>query len=274
MTASIGPDAARYILAGRGQRVARPFNLRWLLPSILGDDLRLWWWAWGVSWPVLAVSVTWWASATVEGWQRPVTTAALVVALPGVFGPHVVRPVGVDLPAMALTALAAALWVNDLEIIAVIVLIHAASVKETSPVWLALWVWSPWPLIGLALPAIAWFVRKPGMDQVTAQPLLRRVHDHPVRSSMEHHKGQWRDAWVMVAPWGVCLAALISPSPQTIAVLVAAYAQLLVATDTTRLLHTAAGPVVALAAVQVFPVSWLALVAALHSVWWWRVHFQ
>ena len=271
---TLGPDASRYILAARGHRVARPFNLRWLLPAVLGDDIALWWWVWGISWPTLALSVGWWASALVDGWQVPVAAAVVTVALPGVWGPHVVRPVGVDLPAMALTALGAALWVHGLEPLAVLVFVHAASVKESAPVWAALWCWSPLPLVALLAPAVAALVRRPEIDQVTAQPLLRHVHDHPVRSSLEHHRGQWRSGWVMLAPWGLCLAALISPSWQVVAVLVAAYAQLLVATDTTRLLHTAAGPVVALAAVQVVPVEWLLLAVVLHTCWWWKVHFQ
>lgn len=270
----MGPDASRYILAGRGQRVARPFNLRWLLPEVLGDNITLWWWVWVLSWPTLALSVAWWASALVDGWQVPAAAAVATVALPGVWGPHVVRPVGVDLPAMALTALGSALWVNGFEPLALIVFAHAAATKETSPVWAALWCWSPWPLLALVVPAVTWFVRKPEIDQVTAQPVLREVHDHPFRSSLAHHKGQWRNGWVMVAPWGACLAALIAPSWQTITVLAAAYAQLIVATDTTRLLHTAAGPVVALAAVQVFPLEWLPLVLVAHSCFWWKVQFQ
>lgn len=271
---ALGPDASRYILAGRGVPVARPFNLRWLLPEVLGDDIRMWWFVWALSWPTLGLSVAWWASAFVDGWQVPAAAAIATVALPGVWGPHVVRPVGVDLPAMALTALGAAFWVNGFEPLALVMFIQAAGVKETSPVWAALWCWSPWPLIALVMPAVVWFARRPSIDQVTAQPVLREVHDHPIRSSLAHHRGQWRDGWIMVAPWGACLAALIAPSWQTLAVLAVAYAQLIIATDTTRLLHTAAGPVVALAAMQAFPVEWLPLVLAVHCCWWWRVHFQ
>lgn len=72
----------------------------------------------------------------------------------------------------------------------------------------------------------------------------------------------------------MCLAALVSPSWPVVLVLVVAYAQLLVATDTTRLVQTAAGPVVALAAAQTIPVEWLLLAVVVHAVWWWRVHFQ
>ena len=270
----LGHDASRYILAGRGKPVARPFNLRWLLPAVCGDDIRLWWWAWSLSWPVLAGGTFWWASALVGGWQVPAAAAALTVALPGVWGPHVVRPIGVDLPAMALSALAAAFWVNGYEPIAIVLALQAAAVKESAPVWIALWCWSPVPLVALVAPAVAWLVRRPEMDPVTAQRTLLRVHDHPFRSSLEHHKGQWRDGWVMVAPWGVCLAALVSPSWPVVLVLVVAYAQLLVATDTTRLVQTAAGPVVALAAAKNIPLEWLLLAVVVHTVWWWRVHFQ
>lgn len=234
----------------------------------------MWWGVWALSWPVLAGGVFWWATAMVDGWQVPAAAAALTVALPGVWGPHVVRPVGVDLPAMALGALAAAFWVNGYEPIAVVVALQAAMVKESAPVWIALWCWSPVPLVALAAPVVAWFVRRPVMDQVTSQRVLRHVHDHPVRSSLEHHRGQWRDGWIMVAPWGACLAALVAPSWQVVAVLALAYLQLIVATDTTRLLHTAAGPVMALAAAQVIPVEWLLLAVVVHSVWWWKVHFQ
>jgi hypothetical protein len=113
-----------------------------------------------------------------------------------------------------------------------------------------------------------WFVRKPQLDQVTAQPVLRRVYEHPVITAMESHRGRWRDAWLMVAPWGATLAALYRPSWQTLLILVLAYAQLLVATDTVRLLHTAAGPVMALAAAQVLPVQWLPLILVAHFFWW------
>lgn len=229
---------------------------------------------WALSWPILAGSVFWWFSAIVDGWQVPLAASAVVVGLPGVFGPHVVRPVGVDLPAMALTAASAALWVNGIEPAALVVALVAASVKETSPVWLALWVWSPWPLIALVAPVVAAITLRPEMDQVTAQPILRRVHDHPVRSSMEHHAGQWRSGWVMVAPWGVCVLSLVDPSPQVVAVVVVAYAQLIVATDTTRLLHTAAGPVVALAAVGHIPTEWLMFAVVAHTMWWFKVQLQ
>ena len=71
----------------------------------------------------------------------------------------------------------------------------------------------------------------------------------------------------MVAPWGLGVAALIQSSVQTIVVLTVAYGLLLVATDTVRLLHHAAGPVVCAAAVAHVPAEWLLFAVVLHTMW-------
>lgn len=270
----LGPDASRYILAGQGVPVARPFHLRWLLPAVCRDVPRRWWFVWFGSWPVAAAGLAWWAYGAGFDWWMVAALPVLCLALPGVWGPHVVRPVGVDLPALAVAVCAVAAFEAGWWPLAVVLVVAAACIKESMPVWAALWAWHPLLLVGLAAPLVAQFVKRPAMDPVTAQPVLRRVHDHPVRSALEHHRGQWRSAWHMVAPWGACVAALYAPTLRVGAVLAAAYAQLLVATDTVRLLHTAAGPAVAFAAVQVFPVEWLALVCAVHVVWWRPQVFQ
>jgi hypothetical protein len=264
----LGPDASRYVLAGQGHRVAKPFHLRFVLPWLCRDVERRWWTVWGLSWPVAAAGLAWWGHAAgFDPWR----VAALVVfclSLPGVWGPHVVRPVGVDLPGLAVAVVAVAALEQGWWPLAVALIFVAAGVKESMPVWAALWAWHPLLLVGLVVPLIRGLIVRPELDAVTRQPVLQRVHDHPVRSAFEHHAGQWRNAWWMVAPWGACLAALYAPTLRVGAAIAAAYAQLLVATDTVRLLHTAAGPAVAFAAVQVFPVEWLTLVCAVHVVWW------
>ena len=75
----------------------------------------------------------------------------------------------------------------------------------------------------------------------------------------------------MVAPWGACLVGLYRPSLQVGVALVVAYGLLLVATDTVRLVHHAAGPVLAFAAVRNLPVEWLLVAVAVHVVWFWKV---
>lgn len=268
----MGPDAARYWLAGAGCDVAKPFHLRWLIPSVCKNSIRRWWFVWAMSWPVLAGAMTWLAWDL--GWERAVFAAALTVGLPGVWGPKVVRPVGVDLPAMALGALAAALLVHGHIWPAIAVVMVAAQVKESSPVWAALWAWHPILLVGLVFVAFNAVVIRPGMDEVTAKPNLREIHDHPLRTGLTYRNvlsspnwPWWRNWWVLAAPWGVCLAALYRPTWQTVTVLAVAHLQLLVATDTARLLHTAAGPAVAIAAATVVPVPWLLVAAVVHVLW-------
>lgn len=267
---TLGPDAARYMLAGDGHRVARPFNLRWSLPLICGTSVRRWWVVWAMSWPVAAAGAVLWAHGVGMAFWPALAVAGLLLGLPGCLGPAVARPVQVDMPAMAVGLVAAACWVNGWHVPAVALTAVAATGKESSPVWVALWCWSPWPLLALVVPAVTSLVRKPELDSVTARPLLRHVHDHPVRSALEHHAGRWRDAWLWVAPWGATVAALVPPSTQTVTTLLVAHAQMLLATDTVRLLATTAGPVMALAAAQHIPPNWLLLAVVVNLVWWRR----
>jgi hypothetical protein len=228
---------------------------------------------WIASWFVAGASVLWWAGARGVEWHVAAAAVVLLLALPGVLGPPVVRPVGVDLPAMALSVLAVAALEQGWWPLAVAVVLVAATIKESTPLWAALWAAHPILLVGLAAPLIRGLFWRPAVDEVTAHPHLLEVHDHPVRSALAAHRGRWRDAWLMVAPWGVCVVGLVEPSPALVLVVVAAYAQLLVATDTVRLVHTAAGPAVALAAAQVIPLELLALACVVHVVWWRRPEF-
>jgi hypothetical protein len=271
--ARFGPDAARYILAGHGKPVAKPFNLRVLLPAICGADVKLWAIVWWASWPVAALGMVWWGFEAGLVWQQMLAAPVLLLALAGVWGPHVVRPVGVDLPAMAVSIVAVAALEAGWWPLAVVLVLIAASIKESSPVWGALWAWHPILLVGIVVPLVVGLWRRPTLDEVTQNPVLKRVHDHPVKSAFEHHAGKWRDPRLVVQ-WGACLAAFVNPSLRVAAVTVVAYAQLFVATDTYRLIHTAAGPALAFAAVQVIPVPWLALACAVSAVWWLQPEFQ
>ena len=85
-----------------------------------------------------------------------------------------------------------------------------------------------------------------------------------------HVLAQWRDGWMMVAPWGVCLVALYDPAPELLVLLALAYAQLFIATDTVRLYQHAAGPLMAYTAASIIPTEWLLAAVAVHVVWWRR----
>lgn len=264
----MGPDASRYLLAGAGRPVARPFHLRVLWPWLCRDQLQRWQLLWYLSWPTLGAGMYAYARAGDNSEIVSVASVGLLLALPGVFGPKVVRPVGVDLPTMALAVWSAAAFTIGWWPLGLVLLAVASLGKEQAPVWVALWVWSFWPLLLLAVPLLVGLVRRSELDPVTAHPALRRVYDHPFLTSLEHHQGRWRDAWLMVAPWGVCLAALISPTWQLTVVLLVAYGQLLLATDTVRLYTVVAAPVMALAAAQTIPTEWLLFALTLHVFWW------
>lgn len=259
----IGPDAARYLHVARGGAVPRPFHLRRLLPAVCGTDMRRWWLVWGLSWPVLAASMFAWRSA--HGWQIAAASAVLLVALPGILGPAAVIPVGVDLPASALALAGVAIMPHSLPVGVALVAV-AAGCKETAPVFAALWAWALWPLLALAVPAVVALMFKPGPDPLGGQ--FQRIADHPIRSALEHHAGRWRDGWLMVAPWGACVAALYAPTWQMAATLAAAYGLLLVATDTARLYQHAAAPVMAATAAHVIPPTLLLPAVVIHAVWW------
>lgn len=267
---ALGPDSSRYILAGQGKRVARPFNLRWLLPRLCADVAWRWWAVWFASWPVAAAGMIWWGHELgLEVWQGA-AAAVFVLSLAGVWAPHVCRPVSVDLPAMAVSIVAVAALDAGWWPLAVVLVLVAGSIKETSPVFAALWGWHPVMLIGLLAPVIAAIFNRSELDRITAtgaNGVLKHVHDHPVRSAWEHHQGKWRDPR-MVTQWGPGLAALYRPSWQVAAVIAAAYAQLIVATDMYRIIHTAAGPLLAIVAVQNIPIPWLGVAAAIAAVYW------
>ena len=218
-----------------------------------------------MSWPILAAAMYAWRIGAGDRWQVAVAAAVLLLALPGILGPVASIPVQVDLPATALTVTTVAFFEYGQPAAGVAVIVVAAAIRETAPVWAALWLWSLFPLMALAVPLVAWFVIKPGNGPLVER--FQHITDHPILSSLEHHDGQWRDGWIMVAPWGICLAALVAPDWRLVVVLVVAYAQLLVATDTVRLYQHAAGPVMAVAAAQIVPVQWLLLAVVIHVVW-------
>ena len=268
MTLRVGPDGARYLAVAQDQPVPRPFHLRWVLPHFCGTNPRRWWIACIAGWLTTAVGMFAWRIQS-DPWQFAAAATVVLLALPGILGPSVVIPVGVDLPSTGITLLAVALSATGqphMVAAGVVLICWAAGVKESAPVWAALWAWSPWLLIGLIPVAIRALTVKPGPDPLGEQ--FQRIADHPIRTALEHRRGRWRDAWLMAAPWGIGLLALVDPSPQLLAVLVVAHLQLLVATDTVRLVHHAAGPVVAAAAVAHVPVEWLLFAVVAHVVWW------
>ncbi len=244
----MSPDEYRYWQPG--PRV-RPFHLRWALPALLGQNIRLWRGTQYVSLGALggllwAYTGVWWS-------------CLLILGSSGVLF-NIRHPILVDLPALVLALGAAVAWRNDLWWLTILLALTAGCVKETAPVFAAVFAWHPLAFIGLVPVAIR-ALMKSGSDACPAGSPAANAIERPLRSSWEHHKDL--PLWVWVLPWGVLLAALANPSPQLGVALTLAYAQCVVATDTVRLYQWAL-PVVALAAVPMLAGPWLAVALVLH----------
>jgi hypothetical protein len=241
---NITEDGQRY-LAMSDRRVARPFHLRWLLPLICGTDLQRWTYTTRSS--VLALApLAWWYTGSV--WM------AACVLLPGVWF-NWSHPVLVDATGMALALLSACLWPVCWPLALAVVLV-GASVRETVPVWAAVFAWHPLLLIGLLAVGVRW-LQRPGSD--VCGPEIEWMLAHPIQSAKAAHAHQWRNPFVMLLPWAGLLAGLGAMTWPLAVAIGLAYGQLLIATDTTRLFQWA-WPALALACVHAAP-AWLPLVA-------------
>ena len=119
----------------------------------------------------------------------------------------------------------------------------------------ALAAWSPWPLLGLAVPAIRMLWRRGKAEHPNVKT--------PFRYARTKQAARLLDPYRMVLPWGVCLAALWVPTwPMVLSVLVA-YGLLFVAADSTRVYQWAFLPVCVTAA-AIVPAGWLLPLAVAH----------
>lgn len=256
MSVTLCPDSIRYI----NPHPPAPFHLRPLLPALCGATA--WRWKAATYLGIAATIVGTWA--LVGGWQG-VAAALLLAALPSVRF-NATHPVLVDAAALGLATTSAALWTHGYTIPALLVAAIAAAAKETSPIFAALFAWTPWLLAALIVPAVLASLRTPGPDPLNDQHHAW-ILAHPIQASKKYHHRYLLDANPnLLTPWGGAVAALAAPSLQLAATLAAGYAQLGAATDTVRLYQWAA-PVVCIAATSAVPAVWwpLLIVATLFN---------
>lgn len=250
------PDGTRYVAAAEGNKVSRPFHYRWLLPKVLGPFPKPWIRVTDACALVLPLLGYWFAGG---GWAG-VFVGALIVGLTGVIKFNRRFPVLVDLPAMTVGLASAACWHSGWYVPALILAVVAACIKETSPVFIAAWAWTAWPLLALIAPAVRHLMRR---DEA-AIDAQNEWHLREVVVSAFKYRAGW-NPWVYVLPWGACLVGLAHLSPQLAVVLVLAYGQLVIATDAVRL-YEWAFPVFAVAAAGAVDARWYAPLIALHFV--------
>lgn len=243
---TLTPDSARYLTV---HTPPRPFHLRILIPWACGQSALRWYLATWLGALGLAVGT----ALLAPGWHG-VAAAILVLTLPSVrFAlTHVVL---VDMAALGLACMSAALAVNGYLIPALILALLAGAAKETAPLFAAVFAWNPLLLVGLIVPIIVALVRRSGQD-ILHEPEHEWILAHPIKASRKYHHRYLIDAMpVLVTPWGAAVLALGMPSVQLALALALGYGQLLVATDTVRLYQWAA-PVVCLSATAAVDPRW------------------
>lgn len=262
---NVTPDGRRYLALAAGERIARPFWLRWFIPWLCGTEARRWYWTAQLSTAGLALTAVWWTELHGLDWQYQLAAPFLVIGLAGVWRFNRTYPILVDAPAMLLALLAACFLEAGWWPLAVVTAVVAGATKETAPIFAAAWS-GPLLLIGL-IPPLVRYCMKAGPDVLDDRNAW--ILQHPVQAARQFHAGRWDDWRLMVAPWGVLIAALWQPDWRLALVLVLAYGQLLVATDTVRL-YQWAWPTVLVACLGVLPAELLALAVVLHLVNPWK----
>jgi len=256
MEVALSPDGHRY-LASVHKRVARPFHLRWLLPRLLGDNVK--------RWAICSrVCVVGFAILTAIYTKNP--WMLCVGLLPGIdFNWRF--PVLVDGAGMFL-ALAAALVLPHSIPLAIAIVLLAGCVRETTPVWASIYAWHPILLVGL-IPVGIRYLMKQGDDVLDEYNAW--ILEHPFQAAKRFHQGVWANPHWMILPWGGLIAGLAGLTPQLAVALAAGYGQMLVATDSVRLYQWAA-PVMALATTQVLPTWSMPFVVAAVVFNPWKGH--
>lgn len=184
-----------------------------------------------------------------EGWGR-VFAAALLCALPGVWRVSLRLPVLTDAPAFALSLIVSALVPHHPWLAAALSL-PLGAIRETSPVFAAVWAWHPAPLVGVL--AAGWFRRSCPPD--AREPWLA----HPSREAWAIRCRIGLDPSLYLKPWGAAILGLAgAPTWQVAAAVGLAHAQLFVAQDAVRLAVWCA-PVLVMRAAPMIPVAWWAM---------------
>lgn len=260
---NVTPDGQRYVMAST-QRVARPFHYRWLVPKLCKNDALRWRYMTAASLAACDVLIYCYAG----GGLRGVAASLMALGFAGVFKFNWKHPVLVDAPGMACALGSAVAFQHGVGTLGIALALLGGCVRETSPVFAALYAWNPLALIGV-LPVAVRHLQREGPDVL--DPGNRWVLDHPFRASQQFHLGKrWRNdlpvqtlpCAAYVLPWGGALVAVAHPSAQFVCTVAVAYALVAVATDTMRL-YQWSWPVVVLCAVHAVPLSWLPLLVIL-----------
>ena len=254
---NLSPDGHYYLAAARGLPVPVPYQRRWLLPVLLGPHPERWARLTYASLALTPAAAWLYLRAHTEA---PLVGAVLLAALPGVWRCSLRFPVLTDAPAFALALVVAALCSTPAWPVAIPLACLLGGVRESAPLFAALWAWHPAPLVGLL--AVGWTHRAAPHGGV---PWLA----HPVREALALRRAVGLDALLYVVPWGAAMLGFAGLDWRGWLTVAAAYAQLAMAQDTIRL-YVWAAPVVVVAAAERVPLAWLPLAVAITAMQAWE----
>lgn len=250
----VSPDGVQYLRMATKQEVPMPYARRWFVPWLMGlgawDRLPSWplrrRWLWlGAGFTVFsAVLTAYYAAHTLE---RRVLAVLLFAGLPGIWRLNVRLPILVD-PAAYCAAIGSALLIrSEHPVLGFLLALIGCSVKETVPLFAAVFAWSPVQLFALAGSAMTHY----------AILEFGRVNHNPAEAYLRYPMSEARkvhdffDLGPKLFPWGaVAVLAALAASANTLTMIAAvgvafAYAQLAVAMDNARLYQWAAPTLIA-----------------------------
>ena len=256
-------DSKRYFAMGRGILQYPPFHKRWLLPYLFKYRDKAW-----ISSTLMIVSllpVVTYLYLTSLG----LTTAQaffgsmLVLGLNGIYKMNVLHPILVDSYAIFFSLLSAISFLNGNILTGIMFSVIGGCIKESTPVFSFLFGFNALALLGFVSPILCrWYSPHADKDMLGRHGRL----DDFIKTSDVLHKGRWFHPAVMLAPWGVCLIALLSTPPVLYWVMLAllvSYGQVVIATDSVRL-YQQSFPVLVYAACLLVPAQFYLILVLVH----------
>ena len=244
-------DTIRYQAMAQGKKVMRPWNLRIIVPLLFGRITWLWRSMTMLCLVLIAPVLVWFLKLQGIGDMPALIGVLFYLGCAGIVHFNVEYPYLVDAQAMLLSLISACLFLSDMRYIAFLVALLAVLTKETSPVFIALFSWSIYPLLVLVIPIALLLLMKKVDEDIIFGKLYRP------NQWFKQGKKELTNPKVMLLPWGLLLLlALLAPSWQLGLALAVGYGQIVVASDRMRLYQ------------QVFPVVILCAVSAPIALGW------
>ncbi len=254
------PDSHRYFAAGGGERLHKPFHLRWLLPFVCRQSPRLWKWVTGGAMVLLPVMMSVYLYEQGVEPKKCLVGACLLLGLPGIIRMNALAEYLLDGTALLFMLTSATCFLAGNVPLGIAFSCLGGMTKESTPIFAALACWNPLALLGFVPVIAAALIRKPNpVDMLGGEVIL----SHPFQTGIQFHRGRWFSLEFMLLPFGVCILGLMHLSVPLIVMIVVSYAQLLVATDSVRL-YQWCFPLLILATVQVLPLEYSAIAIVMH----------